>query len=886
MRKASLRLAGAAVVNPAIASACVLKHLASAEEDSEFASSCLWAIGTMDQVERVRDPEVATDRAGGCLRTEGCAHEVAADGDGADSAHREDEHGRAGHEPDKARVEALARVIHVVRRSGLRRNHGELGSHDLQALLFEASNDATHEAALNSVWLEDEKCCFHSVISFARGRSIAHDTPSNRLLGYVPVWRWSATYDMSSAAKEVKRRGSNAEEMGARQRDISVSEFFAKNRHLLGFDNPRKALLTTVKEAVDNSLDACEEGGILPEIAVVIEDLQPDRAATVKSSRYRVTIVDNGPGIVRKQVENIFGRLLYGSKFHRLKMSRGQQGIGISAAGMYGLITTGRPMTIVTRPKATAKAHRIELAMNTKTNRAEVITDDETNDFPPERLRAVTLGARALASEKGFLDAIEFPTGTSVSIELEGRYQRGRGSVDEFLELTAIANPHAKFVFVPPSRESANEEDDVPLVTQGAASAASSAKRTSETHGVLIYPRGVEELPRETQEIQPHPKGIELGILLQMIKDYEATEKGSLYSFLQERFCRVSPVTAAAMCKKIGVTTRTRAADIEPSVAEKLFKEFEVAKLAPPPTDCLAPIGVRQMLAGMLKGVRAEFYAASSREAAVYRGRPFQIEAAIAFGGDLPCEESARVIRFANRVPLLFQQSACSSFKAIAETAWKNYGLQQPRGNVPTGPLVVMIHMASVWVPFTSESKEAIADYDEIRKEMKLALMECGRKLGTYLRKRMKMKRENDRRDVFERYIGEIAKALHQITGHSPKPIYDSLLIQARTKTAIADVELDEDGKVRKAIAPDPDDDDDGVIIIEGAIPSLPTQPVRTSAPMEFEEVAPMKKPAAPRKKSPADAVHTKSAPKPKTDAPRTSAKPQKRSVADTPSLF
>ena len=159
---------------------------------------------------------------------------------------------------------------------------------------------------------------------------------------------------MSSAAKEVKRRGSNAEEMGARQRDISVSEFFAKNRHLLGFDNPRKALLTTVKEAVDNSLDACEEGGILPEIAVVIEDLQPDRAATVKSSRYRVTIVDNGPGIVRKQVENIFGRLLYGSKFHRLKMSRGQQGIGISAAGMYGLITTGRPMTIVTRPKRIA----------------------------------------------------------------------------------------------------------------------------------------------------------------------------------------------------------------------------------------------------------------------------------------------------------------------------------------------------------------------------------------------------------------------------------------------------------------------------------------------------------------------------------------------------
>ena len=248
----------------------------------------------------------------------------------------------------------------------------------------------------------------------------------------------------------------DAESMAARQRDISVSEFFAKNRHLLGFDNPRKAMLTTVKEAVDNSLDACEEAGILPEIAVIVEDLEPGRPATAKSSRYRVTIVDNGPGIVRKQVENIVGRLLYGSKFHRLKMSRGQQGIGISAAGMYGLITTGRPMEIFTKPKAGQPTHHIELAMNTKTNRAEVTLDEETQDFPPARLRALTSGTKALAGEKGgFLDAESYRSGTCVAIELEGRYQRGRGSVVEFLELTAIANPHARITFVPPSRVSA-----------------------------------------------------------------------------------------------------------------------------------------------------------------------------------------------------------------------------------------------------------------------------------------------------------------------------------------------------------------------------------------------------------------------------------------------
>jgi DNA topoisomerase-6 subunit B len=620
-----------------------------------------------------------------------------------------------------------------------------------------------------------------------------------------------------------KSRGATAEEMASRQRDISVSEFFAKNRHLLGFDNPRKALLTTVKEAVDNSLDACEEAGILPEIAVIIEDLQPDRPATAKSSRYRVTVVDNGPGIVRKQVENIFGRLLYGSKFHRLKMSRGQQGIGISAAGMYGLITTGRPMLITTRPKASQPAHRIELAMNTKTNRAEVTADDETSDFPPARFRTVAPGARELSAKGEFLDAKAFATGTSVSIELEGRYQKGRGSVDEFLELTAIANPHARFTFVPPTRVAAEEGDDLVPPAGSAPSPVAAPAVTTETGGVTVFPRGVQELPPETREIQPHPKGIELGILLQMLKDYEATEKGSLFNFLQERFCRVSSAAAASMCKAIGVTTRTRAGDVEPPQAERLFAEFETAKLAPPPTDCLAPIGVRQLLAGMLKGVRAEFYAASTREAAVYRGRPFQIEAAIAFGGDLPADESARVIRFANRVPLLFQQSACSSFKAVNETGWKNYGISQPRGSLPVGPIVVMIHMASVWVPFTSESKEAIADYDEIRKEMRLALMECGRKLGTYLRKRQKMRREGERRDVFERYIGEISKAIHAITGDDAKRLYEALLAQARAKTAVADQVLDEDGK---AVKEEPIDDE-GVIVVASAIPAgdLPAEP-------------------------------------------------------------
>jgi DNA topoisomerase-6 subunit B len=639
------------------------------------------------------------------------------------------------------------------------------------------------------------------------------------------------------APRVVVRTRETAETMATKQKDIAVSEFFAKNRHLLGFDNPRKALLTTVKEAVDNSLDACEEAGILPNVTIVIEDLQPDRPANAKQSRYRVTVVDNGPGIVRKQVENVFGRLLFGSKFHRLKMSRGQQGIGISAAGMYGLITTGKPMVIHTRPGSKKPAHHIELAMNTKTNRAEVTVDDETQDFPPARLRTVNTGTR----DPGFLNSEDYITGTSVSIELEGLYRKGRGSVDEFLELTAIANPHARITFVPASRISADDQEELPLgnaqkdathadaLTQDAAHVAPGTDdvaapsgvdptlTTIEKDGVIFFPRGTDQLPPETTEIQPHPKGIELGILIQMMRDFEDANKqgGTLFNFLQEKFSRVSPAKASDFCKACGAHSRTKVSDLEPKQIEDLFKAFQEAKLPPPPTDCLAPIGVRQMLAGMLKGVKAEFYAASSREPDVYRGRPFQIEAAIAFGGELPTEETARVIRFANRVPLLFQPSACSSFKAVAETGWRNYNLSQPRGSLPNGPIVVMIHMASVWVPFTSESKEAIADYDEIRKEMKLALMECGRKLGTYLRKRQKMQREAARRDVFERYIGEISKAVNAINGTDTKKLYEALLAEARKRTAIADAELDEEGKVVKKDETDELKDDEGVVLVE-----------------------------------------------------------------------
>ncbi|MCP4758493.1 MAG: DNA topoisomerase VI subunit B [Planctomycetes bacterium] len=522
--------------------------------------------------------------------------------------------------------------------------------------------------------------------------------------------------------------------MAASQREISVSEFFAKNRHLLGFDNARKAMLTTVKEAVDNALDACEEAGILP--ALKIHLLQLDE------TRFKITVQDNGPGIVRKQIENIFGKLLYGSKFHRMKMSRGQQGIGISAAGMYGLMTTGKPVKIISKTGPRKPSHEVVLKIDTSKNKAEVVSDTEHPEddklFPEGR-------------------------GTIVAIELEGKYQKGRQSVDEYLEQTAIANPHAQITYITPSNET------------------------------IEFPRAMDELPEEAKEIKPHPKGIELGTLIQML---ERTEARQLGGFLQKDFCRVGQQKAKQLAEGAGMTSRTWVKNVGHAEAEKLYKSIQDTRITSPPTDCLVPIGSKALLAGLLKEVKAEFFAAATRPPAVYRGNPFQMEVAIAFGGELKTEESARILRFANRVPLLYQQSACSSFKAVVETGWKNYSLQQPRGGLPVGPIVIMIHMASVWVPFTSESKEAVADYDEIRKEMRLALQECGRKLGIYLRRRQRMKKESERRSIFERYIGEIASACNAITGVDAKKLYAALQNQAAKKTAEADQRLDDEGKI------------------------------------------------------------------------------------------
>ena len=328
--------------------------------------------------------------------------------------------------------------------------------------------------------------------------------------------------------------------------------------------------------------------------------------------------------------------------------------------------------------------------------------------------------------------------------------------MDEYLEQVAIANPHVTLVYHTPEGETRE------------------------------YRRTIHELPPQPREIKPHPYGIEFGILLRMLQD---TRSHSLAGFLAGDFSRVSAAVAQEICRTAKLSPDARPRNVHGEDAEALYKAIQTTKIMAPPSNSISPIGEKAILHGLYKQIKGTFYTAVTRPPAVYRGNPFVIEAGLAYGkGPVPEAaapdarpaptvplaegeqteddgELARVIRYANRVPLLYQQSACATFKAVLDTAWRTYGVAQSRGALPAGPMVVFVHMASVWVPFTSESKEAIADYDEIRKEIKLALQECGRRLGVFLRRRERAQSEFRRRNIFELYIEEVVDACARLKG-------------------------------------------------------------------------------------------------------------------------
>ncbi len=497
-----------------------------------------------------------------------------------------------------------------------------------------------------------------------------------------------------------------AEELGEKIKEISIAEFFEKNRHLLGYENLTKSLLTVVKECVDNSIDACLESRIPPAIKVVVKP--------IANNKYKVRVEDNGPGLPPDKIPIAFGKFLVGSKFYRLRQNIGTQGIGVKGAILYAQLTTGKPAKVITYYKG--KKHEFELMIDILRNEPKIIS------HKVEKL------------ENG-------KHGISVELVVEGRYVKGHQSILTYLKYISIANPYTKIIFDSPD-------------------------------GKIVFERTTTKLPPLPKEIKPHPYGVELGKLKRML---ELTRYKNIVSFLKNEFSRISSQKAKQICKLARIPQNRKPQELTHQEIEKLHKAMQMVKLKAPPTNCLSPLNEKMLISGLKREFpNAEFLDAIIRKPTVYRGNPFQVQAAVVYGEELNLN-SALLLRFANHTPLLYNQGECAITKAVQQINWRNYGLSQSEGSLPNSPIVILIDFLSVWIPYTSEGKQAIAQYPEIMKEIKLALQELGRRLGSYIRKKRKLREKQLRKQLFERYIPEVAKSLSKLIKKDEKIIIQKL---------------------------------------------------------------------------------------------------------------
>jgi DNA topoisomerase-6 subunit B len=513
-------------------------------------------------------------------------------------------------------------------------------------------------------------------------------------------------------------------DLAKKQKEISVAEFFERNKHILGFGNSTRALVTSIKEGVDNSLDACEEVNILPDIYVEISNHE--------DSECKIIVEDNGPGVIKNQIKHIFGRLLYGSRFHAIRQSRGQQGIGISAVVLYGQLTTGKYAKIISKIQQDRPAAVVELVIDTNKNRAEVINQNITH--------------------------WDKPSGTRFEISIIADFKRGKRFVYDYLQSTSIVNPHAQITYKEPDGT------------------------------VHLFERTTDVIPKKSVEIKPHPYGIELGTLIKIAKN---TKSRKLSSFLKTEFSSMGERTVKLVCENAQLDKNLNPKEMSRNDFLAIHKAFKKVKIMSPPSDCLSPIGetlIKRSLKHETKEISPEFIITASRPAATYSGNPFQIEVGLVYGGNLPKDSQVKIMRFANRVPLLYQQGGCITTQAISSIDWRRYGLEQKSGKgIPAGPAIFLIHMSSTQIPFTSESKEAIADISEIENEIKLALRICARKVQHHIHKKVRRKKTREKFELITKILPEIAKKSSKML-NKPVPSLDAVITEIMDVVWIEDV--------------------------------------------------------------------------------------------------
>jgi len=426
---------------------------------------------------------------------------------------------------------------------------------------------------------------------------------------------------------------------------------------------------------------------------------------------------DNGPGIPRDSIEHVFGKFLLGSRFHAIRQTRGQQGIGITGVVMYSQLTTGAKTRVVSKVEEDATAVFVDLGIDTRKNKA--IKSGEARDTWIDNVTGE-----------------EVDHGLRIETVMNAKYQRGRQSVYQYLRMTSIVNPHATITLTV-------QDKDGGIIEEG------HWERTTDT------------LPRVVKEIKPHPHGIHLGTLQRMLRE---AEERKMTSFLRHNFSGISMRAAREILEKAGLDESRQPRRIRAEDAQLLVDSFQKVKVLNPPTDCLSPIEDLLIKKGLSKAIDSRFASTVTREPQVTQGNPFQVEVGLVFGGDLNSDSPIEILRFANRVPLMYQQGGCLLTKALESVDWKRYGLEQPGGRgIPKGPAAVLVHLASTNVQFTSEAKEAVAVNEEVLEEIRRALLEVGRGLKNHLKKSSQRKKALEKFELINVILPEISKKSSQL---------------------------------------------------------------------------------------------------------------------------
>jgi DNA topoisomerase-6 subunit B len=512
----------------------------------------------------------------------------------------------------------------------------------------------------------------------------------------------------------------SAEHLESEFKEHSVAEFFKKNKQMIGLYGKVRTLTMVVHEYVTNSLDACEETGILPNIDVKIDELGDEY--------YEVTVTDNGPGISKENVGKAFGKLLAGTKFHRMMQSRGQQGIGAAGCTMLSQMTTGKPTKVITG-KEGGKTIALELTIDPKMNEPKF-----------QNMKEVEKEMR----------------GTSVQAKFKGvLYRDSDQGALEYLKRTAIANPHAQLSFRDPMGQK------------------------------FVFKRTHNVLPERPVEIKPHPKGTTVDDILSFCK----TTKGrTVATFLTNDFDRMGAKGIEEIKKRVHFDMNKDPKTLTWEEAEEIIKAFKAIDFIAPTTDALRPIGEDQIRKSLQSIVQPEFLTVLTRKPSVYAGGyPFQVEIAIAYGGNAGNRSGEQVqmdiMRFANRVPLLFDTGNCALTKAVQTVDWKRYDIKDPENS----PVTVFVNFISVHIPYTGAGKQAIADEEEVLEEIRLALMQTGRKAGIYISHKRREAENQQKRLMFYKYIPEICRALSTITKANEDTMKKNM-----EKMVLAKLQLDE----------------------------------------------------------------------------------------------